>query len=196
MQMIRHTVLPVLGQRCFAAKVAAVRWSDILLPTLVTSPKRATPGRCNARRGRGGTRQDDAGAELSGRRLDTLTIQPAGSYVSHQCASLSNCNNRAGSTATLEANEEAEGLSASGRDGIDAAEGRRSAGQPSTSGREAPGQEFIDLGVDDRLTVGPSMPLDSNRTRISPRLVGSVCLSIKRSTLGCDLARHCLWRYH
>ncbi|CAL5224194.1 g6836 [Coccomyxa viridis] len=84
----------------------------------------------------------------------------------------------AGSTATLEATEEAESLSASVTDGSDAAESRRSAGQPSTSGRQAPGQDFIDLGVDDRLTMrlkemGVLQPTDVQREAIPKALTGT-----------------------
>ena len=53
---------------------------------------------------------------------------------------------QAGSTATLEAND-------------DVRERQQSNGLASTSGGRAPGQDFIDLGVDDRLTV--SNPLSS-----------------------------------
>lgn len=58
---MHHSAVPGVGQRCFAAKAAAVRWPDILLPSLMPAAKRAAPGRCNARKGRGDTRRDDAG---------------------------------------------------------------------------------------------------------------------------------------
>ena len=108
-------------------------------------------------------------------------------------------HNDAGLTATLEATEEAEGQSTPGRDGIEAAEGRRSAGQPSTSGRQAPGQEFVDLGVDDRLTVRFSMLCNARGMGLPPDLCRLVAVSIlvySNVRCGCHSLRPCLWSNH
>ena len=61
MQIVHQPTFTGIGQRCFAAKPAAVKWTDILLPALVPAAKRGALGRCNARRGRGGTRVDETG---------------------------------------------------------------------------------------------------------------------------------------
>lgn len=57
----------------------------------------------------------------------------------------------------MEVLEEPDSLTASDRGISEAAERQSSAGPPSTSGRKAPGQEFTNLGVDDRLTVSADL---------------------------------------
>ena len=61
MQVSRSHPVSGVGQRYMAAKPAAVRWPDILMPGMLPAAKRASPGRCNARKGRGGTRMPDEG---------------------------------------------------------------------------------------------------------------------------------------
>ena len=76
---------------------------------------------------------------------------------------------QAGSTATLEATD-------------DVAERQRSNDLASTSGGGAPGQDFLALGVDDRLTVSTSSELCA-LLQSCPRLCpGYTCFAVRAFT--------------